>query len=136
MQNRLYFISPINDRAFFIRRQQNNEQAKGWLDSDRGEKWEDRSSIIDWGLLKNKTDPDFSGKSRSDSCVSRLYVHQILRRRAKSTKRNLSSRWIDSVYSKQRVSSRYTRLRTVTTCRSIRSRNSLLTGSTVISFCA
>ncbi len=29
-------------------------------------------SIIDWGLLKNKTDPDFSGKSRSDSCVSRL----------------------------------------------------------------
>ncbi len=87
------------------------------------------------GLLKNKTDPDFSGKSRSVSCVSRLYVHQILRRRAKSTKRNLSSRWIDSVYSKQRVSSRYTRLRTVET-KVVEIRNSLLTGSTVISFCA
>ena len=54
MQNRLYFISPINDRAFFIRRQQNNEQAKGWLDSDRGEKWEDRSSIIESGAIEKR----------------------------------------------------------------------------------
>lgn len=62
MQNRLYFISPINDRAFFIRRQQNNEQAKGWLDSDRGEKREDRSSIIEWGAIERQNRPRLLGE--------------------------------------------------------------------------
>ena len=62
MQNRLYFISPINDRAFFIRRQQNNEQAKGWLDSDRGEKWEDRSSIIEWEAIEKQNRPSLLGE--------------------------------------------------------------------------
>lgn len=62
MQNRLYFISPINDRAFFIRRQQNNEQAKGWLDSDRGEKWEDRSSIIESGAIEKQNRPRLLGE--------------------------------------------------------------------------